>query len=91
MAAEQPAPALYLDPDVAFFILLKAREFHAKVDEVDPDEGSNPIDDGMIDILEFQPQDSVTDELAGAIGALNEDQRLDLLALLRLGRGEVDL
>lgn len=85
------APELTLDPETAFFILLKAREFHAKVAETDPDEGSNPTDDHAIDILEFQPDDAVQDELLAAVGALNQDGRRDLVALIWLGRGDFDL
>jgi hypothetical protein len=86
-----PVPELHLDPETAFFILLKAREFHAKVAEVDPDAGSNPSDDRSIDVLEFQPDDTVQDELFAAIGALDEDARRDLVALIGLGRGDFEL
>lgn len=81
-------PPLALRPETAFFILLKAREFDAKVENVDPDEGSNPSDDRNVDVLEFQPDDSVEEELTGAIEGLNEDERLDLIALAWIGRGD---
>lgn len=84
-------PPLTLSPDTACFILLKAREFDAKVDEVDPDEASNPSDDRAIDVLEFNPDDVVEDEIAAAVEALNEDEKLDLLALVWIGRGEFDI
>ena len=87
----EPQPELQIDPETAFFILLRAREFHAKEEEVDPDEGSNPSDDRAIDVLEFQSGDSVRAELAGALDGLNEDERLDLIALAWLGRGDVTL
>jgi hypothetical protein len=81
-------PALSLKPETAFFILLKAREFDAKVEGADPDEGSNPSDDRNIDVLDFQPDDAAEEELDGAIAALNEDERLDLIALAWIGRGD---
>jgi len=81
-------PELTLNPDTAFYILLKTREFDAKGEVVDPDEGSNPSDDKSIDVLEFQPDDSVEEELASAISSLNEDERLDLIALIWIGRGD---
>ena len=84
-------PELALDPDTAFYILLKAREFDAKEEAVDPDEGSNPSDDKAIDILEFEPDDAVEEEVAAAIDALNEDQKLDLIALAWIGRGDFSL
>lgn len=81
-------PELTLNPETAFFILLKAREFSAKVEAADPDEGSNPADDKSIDVLEFQADDTVEEELAVAIDGLNEDERLDLIALSWIGRGD---
>lgn len=86
-----PAPQLTISPQTAFFILLKAREFHAKVEEVDPDEGSNPTDDRAVDVLEFNPGDAVVDELVAAIDSLNTDEQLDLIALMWVGRGEFTL
>jgi hypothetical protein len=93
MEARMPdlQPELALDPDTAFYILLKAREFDAKEEAVDPDEGSNPSDDKAIDILEFEPDDAVEEEVAAAIDALNEDQKLDLIALAWIGRGDFSL
>jgi len=84
-------PSLFLEPETAFFILLKAREFHAKVDVVDPDPGSNPLDDGMVDVLEARGDDAVEQELIGAIQDLDEDERLDLIALIWIGRGDFTL
>jgi hypothetical protein len=84
-------PKLILNPETAFFIVMKAREFHAKVESVDPDEGSNPTDDSAIDVLQFHRDDAVVDELASAIGTLDEDERLDLIALIWVGRGDYSL
>lgn len=82
---------LVLRPETAFFMILKAREFHAKVDPVDPDEGSNPADDRAVDVLQSQPDDTVVEELISAIGSLNTDELTDLIALIGLGRGEYAL
>jgi hypothetical protein len=86
-----PIPALSLSPDIAFAILLKARQFDAKVDETDPDSGSNPTDDSSVDALEFGPGDDTLHELTSAIHDLNDDERLDLIALIWLGRGDFTL
>ena len=83
-----PQPQLALDTDTAFYILLKAREFDAKEEQVDPDEGSNPSDDRDVDILEFDPDDAVEEELAAAIQPLNVDEKLDLIALIFVGQGD---
>ncbi len=86
-----PNPALALKPEAAFFMILKAREFHTKVDPVDPDEGSNPADDRAVDVLQFQPDDTVVEELVSAIGSLNADELIDLIALVGIGRGDYAL
>ena len=54
----------------------------------DPDSGSNPTDDDMIDVLEDDGRDPVAREIAGFIDALSEDEQIDLVALMRLGRGD---
>ncbi|MDR3528754.1 MAG: DUF3775 domain-containing protein [Rhizomicrobium sp.] len=81
-------PTLTITPDSAFAILLKAREFDVKVAESDPDSGSNPSDDGDVDALEFVPGDETQRELFSAIRDLNDDEMLDLLALIFVGRGD---
>jgi hypothetical protein len=80
-------PSLNLPLDKVSFIILKAREFDAKEGDVDPDEGSNAIDDGQTDILTDKEDDPVREELLGAIRSLNDDERLRLVALAWLGRG----
>ena len=42
----------------------------------------------MIDVLEDNGRDPVAREIAGFIGALTEDEQIDLVALMRLGRGD---
>lgn len=83
-------PELTLKPEDAFFILLKAREFDAKEETVDPDAGSNPADDNQVDVLQLQAGDVSERELLGAVARLDEDERLDLLALLWIGRGDFE-
>jgi hypothetical protein len=84
-------PNLTLKPDDAFFILLKAREFDAKEEMVDPDEGSNPSDDNQVDVLQFQADDPCERELMAAVAGLDRDAQLDLIALLWIGRGDFEL
>lgn len=69
------------------FIITKAREYDVQVPSVDEDSGSNATDDGEIDI--FDGNDNPTaKELVGAISALNEEARTELLALMWVGRGD---
>jgi hypothetical protein len=79
--------SLNLPLDKVSFIILKAREYDVKEGESDPDEGSNAIDDGQTDILTDNGEDPVREELLGAIRALNEDERMRLVALAWVGRG----
>lgn len=88
--AEQQAvrPDLTITPDQAFYILMKAREFDEKTPAVDPDSGSNAVDDGARDVLEDERGDAVEEELNSAVRALNDDAQLDLIALIWIGRGD---
>jgi hypothetical protein len=80
-------PVLSLPLDKVGFIIVKAREYDVKEGDTDPEEGSNAIDDGQADILTDKSDDLVREELLGAIRALNDDERIRLVALAWLGRG----
>ena len=84
-------PSLIITPDSAFSILLTARQFDVKVDQTDPDSGSNPSDDSSVDALEFGAADDTLRELRSAISDLNDDEQWDLIALIWLGRGDYTL
>jgi hypothetical protein len=81
-------PELSISPEKVGFLIEKAREFDAKDVPVDPDSGSNSSDDDMIDVLEDSGADPVVREITGFINALTEDEQIDLVALMRLGRGD---
>jgi hypothetical protein len=85
------APHLDIPTDKLSFLILKAREYDVKEGDSDPDEGSNPTDDGNADILTDNGDDPVREELLGAIRELNEEERVQLVALAWLGRGTYDL
>jgi hypothetical protein len=72
------------------FIIVKAREFDAKVEPVEPDPGSNAADDGEREILEDYADDPTYEELVDALDSLNEDEMAELVALTWLGRGDYD-
>jgi hypothetical protein len=84
-------PSLNLPLDKVTFIILKAREYDVKEEDSDPDEGSNPSDDGQTDVLADKADDPVREELLGAIRSLNEDERMRLVALAWLGRGTYEM
>ncbi|MES5481363.1 DUF3775 domain-containing protein [Bradyrhizobium sp. INPA03-11B] len=81
-------PELTISPEKVGFLIEKAREFDVKEGIVDPDSGSNGADDEMIDVLEDDGSDPVAREITGFIDALSEDEQVDLVALMRLGRGD---
>jgi hypothetical protein len=71
-------------------IILRVRALDVKEGATDPDSGSNPIDDGSTDVLVSGTDDATEEELRGMIGALNDDERADLLAVLYIGRGDME-
>ena len=81
-------PELAISVDKVVFLIEKTREFDVKEAETDPDSGSNPTDDDMIDVLEDDGSDPVAQEITGFINAMTEDEQIDLIALMRLGRGD---
>jgi hypothetical protein len=70
------------------FIIDKARQFDGKDVLTDPGDSSNASDDGMRSVLEDHSNDPVYAELTSAIWALNEDEQVDLVTLIWLGRGD---
>lgn len=81
-------PELMISPEKIGFLIEKAREFDVKDGASDPDSGSNGADDDMIDVLEDSADDPVVREITGFINALSEDEQIDLVALMWLGRGD---
>jgi hypothetical protein len=88
---EGEMPELTISPEKVAFLIEKAREFDVKDAASDPDSGSNAADDDMIDVLEDTSNDPVMKEIKGFIRALTEDEQVDLVALMRLGRGDGDI
>jgi Protein of unknown function (DUF3775) len=80
-------PTLSISPEKVCFFVAKAHEFDVKDGASDPDSGSNATDDAMVDVLEDQADDLTFQELTEFIGALNEDEQVDLVAQTWLGRG----
>ena len=70
------------------YIVTKTREFDAEVPLVDEDSGSNPSDDAERDVLEFGANNPTYQELTDAIDSLSDWERVELLALTWLGRGD---
>lgn len=71
-------------------IVLRAREYDAQVPAVDPDDASNMADDDAVDVLEDSSNTSVEEELRSSLEDLNEDEQLELYALMLVGQGSYD-
>lgn len=79
---------LTITPERLAYIIEKARQFDAETAPVDSDPGSNPSDDRGVDVLEASAENASGQELAAALDALNDDERIELLALMWVGRGD---
>lgn len=88
--SEETTNLLTVNPETVCYIILKAREYDAKVEPPGPEmeEGSNPSDDDSREILEDYPEDPTLAELREAIETLNEDEIIEVIALAWLGRGD---
>lgn len=81
---------LTISPGKVVYVIEKAKAFDVKDVVTDPDESSNMTDDGMLEVLEDHPDDPVEEELTEFIGALNDDEQIDLIALMWLGRDDYE-
>jgi hypothetical protein len=79
---------LTISPEKVFFIIVKAREFDAKDPVTDPNDGSNPTDDGEAAVLEDHRDDPTVQEIISFIRAMSVDEQVDMVALAWLGRDD---
>ncbi|HEX2134541.1 MAG TPA: DUF3775 domain-containing protein [Microvirga sp.] len=70
--------------------IIRAKALDMKEGVTDPASGSNPIDDGNLDSLIASPDDATEQELRDVIAGLNDDERADLVALVFIGRGDME-
>ncbi|HEY8381877.1 MAG TPA: DUF3775 domain-containing protein [Microvirga sp.] len=70
--------------------IIRAKAIDVKEGITDPASGSNPIDDGGLDALTADPDDATEQELRDVIAGLNDDERADLMALVFIGRGDME-
>jgi hypothetical protein len=85
---EQEPVEMNVNPEKVCFIIVKAREFDAKVDPQGPEPDSNPADDDEREILEDYADDPTLEELRTAIETLDDDELIDVIALTWVGRGD---
>jgi hypothetical protein len=70
------------------WLVAKAHEFDVKDVSTESDPASNATDDRMLGVLEDRADDPVEQELRAFIWALSEDEQIDLVALVWLGRDD---
>ena len=73
------------------YLIIKAREFDAKMDPEVPEPGDNPTDDADREVLFDYPEDPTVEEIRGFLENLNEDETTELLALVWVGEGDYDV
>ena len=82
-------------PDKVFFVIVKSREFDAEVaveaDVEEPSPGTHASDEEIGEIPQEHGADPTYDEVTEFIGALNEEEQINLVALTWLGRGDFTL
>jgi hypothetical protein len=90
---DKAAPELTIALEKVDYVIVKARQFDVKEGDSDPDEGSNPTDDGQTDVLEDGggDEDAVRQELVSFINAMDVDEKAELVALAWLGRGTYEI
>ena len=91
MLKEPPPPIeIRISSEKVSFIIVKAREFDAKVAPSEPDSAAHPSDDAELEVFEDHAGDATLDELQEAIVDLNDDEVVDLIAIAWVGRGDFD-
>ena len=76
-----------ISSDKVCFLIIKLRQFQAKEAPVIPDPGDNVTDDADREVLFDLPDDATEEEILAFFEQLNEDQTVELLAMLWLGSG----
>ncbi len=78
-----------LSPEKVCFIIIKMREYMSTDEQVDSD-ASNPTDDKFTAALTESNERPVLTELMSFINGLNDDEKVELVALCWTGRGDFE-
>jgi hypothetical protein len=82
---------LNVNPATVCFLIDKAHEFHAKEDVVIPDTPGSPTEDWALQVLADHFDDPTYQEFKLTVADLDQDQQVELVALLWIGRGDFDV
>ncbi len=80
-------PVLEIAPEKVAHVIIKAREYGAKVGAWNSSTEENDADEDPSAILEDFANDPTLGEIAGFLDALNDDEQAHLVALAWIGRG----
>lgn len=80
-------PVLEIAPEKVAHVIIKAREYNAKVGAWNASTEEGDADEDPSAILEDFANDPTAAEIAGFIDALNDDEQAHLVALAWIGRG----
>ena len=83
-------PILSLPTDYLAQLIVLTHGVQVKEAEVDPDSGSNPVDDKMWDALQDDPNDLTREEIRERLQGLSEQQQAELVALMWIRRGDAE-
>jgi len=81
---------LDVNPETVCFIIEAARRFHAKEQVVIPEEPLSPSDNWVMQVLADHVGDPTFQEAKTTIDDLEPDQQIQLIALMRVGRGDYE-
>jgi hypothetical protein len=82
---------LNINPETIRFIIDKAQEFQVKEGVTIPETPLSPSDDWARQIMADHADDPVLQQIRDTIEDLEPDQRIELVALMWLGRGDFDV
>ncbi len=77
-----------ISTDKVCYLIVKAREFDVKTGVEEPEPGGNPTDYASREVLQEYEDDPTYQEIMTFVEDLNEDEQIDLVALMWLGRGD---
>jgi hypothetical protein len=80
-------PVLEIAPEKVAHVIIKAREYDAKVGAWNASTTEGDAEEDPNAILEDFANDPTAAEIAGFIDALNDDEQVNLVALAWVGRG----
>lgn len=77
-----------ISTDKVCYLIIKAREFDASTGDMEPEASGNHTESGALEAIQDWSDDPTYQEIKTFVEDLNEDEQIDLVALMWLGRGD---